>query len=195
MDFKTSQTKTNLARAFAGECQAGARYQFLAEAATKAQQSQLAALMKLIATNEMAHARIFWNLLQKHQAETFFHVPIEGGYPFFTDDLLQGLQFESEIELSEHMNVYPSFARIAKDEGFADVAKAFTQIAQIELCHHMQLTEVGQKLSKNKLLKTPEPTKWKCMKCGHEETAKSAWSKCPVCDYDSGYVKIPLSDQ
>ncbi|MFA6860675.1 MAG: ferritin family protein [Clostridia bacterium] len=195
MDFASSQTRTNLARSFAGECQAGARYQFLAEQCRLNNLDYLSKILKTIATNEMAHARIFRDLLVNLENEENFNVQIEAGYPFYRAEIADDLKISSKNEYSESNNIYPSFARIAKDEGFPEVEKAFLDIAEIENCHYMLTNELGEKCSKNKLTKSDEPIKWKCMNCGHEETGKSAWKNCPVCGHNYGYVKIQLSDQ
>jgi len=59
MNFNESTTKTNLARAFAGECQEGARYQFMSKMALQDQMQFLSDTLKALAKNEMAHAKVF----------------------------------------------------------------------------------------------------------------------------------------
>jgi rubrerythrin len=69
MDFNESQTKVNLAKSFAAECQAGARYQFMA---TQAQMEGLVYVkdtMKMIAKNEMAHAKLFYDYIIEKSGE------------------------------------------------------------------------------------------------------------------------------
>ena len=60
VDFSQSKTKENLARAFAAECQDGARYQFIAKDAKQNQMNYISTIMKMLAKNEMAHAKMFY---------------------------------------------------------------------------------------------------------------------------------------
>ena len=77
MDFEQSQTKTNLARAFAGECQAGARYQFIAQKAMQEGKKNIQMLFKTLAKNEMAHAKVFWDLIAKNSKEEQKNIEIK----------------------------------------------------------------------------------------------------------------------
>ena len=63
MNFNDSTTKVNLARSFAAECQAGARYQFMSKIALQNQMQFISDTMKTLAKNEMAHAKVFYDFI------------------------------------------------------------------------------------------------------------------------------------
>ena len=194
VDFEKSQTKKNLARAFAGECQDGARYQFLAQQAKTDNLNYMMGLLKTLAKNEMSHAKVFYDFLLKY-GNGNKNIDIEAGYPYSTYELDPGLKLASVAEESQFETIYPAFAREARDEGYDDVADQFLRIATVEDCHSKQLTELYSKLKKNNLYKEKSAMKWKCSKCGYEETKKQPDKTCPLCHYDIGYMKINLQDE
>ena len=116
VDFNESQTKTNLARAFAGECQAGARYQFIAQKAMTEDKKNIQMLFKNLAKNEMAHAKRFWGLIAKHGGGVQENIEIKAGYPFEDGELMELIKFASNNEKSESTSIYPSFSKIAEDD-------------------------------------------------------------------------------
>lgn len=191
MDFNESKTKESLARAFAAECQDGARYQFMAKAAVSEGFSFISDQLKALAKNEMAHAATLYNLMLEHCKGIEDNVPIEAGYPFEPPELKQSLQTAAEIEQYEAKNIYPHFAKIAKDEGFADIAKSFMLIAAVEETHFEKLSTLAKLYKANKLYKSLDKITWTCSNCGHHEQAKEAWKMCPLCNYPQGYVTIP----
>lgn len=193
MDFNQSQTKKILARLYLGECQDGARYQFLGQQAKTDNLNYMQQLMKTLAKNEMSHAKVFYDYILKY-GNIQKNIEVTAGYPFTPYQLNLGLKLASEAEFAQHETIYPSFAKIARDEGYTDIANSIMMIAQVEECHAKQLSELHQKLKSKKLYKAAQPNKWKCSKCGYENTAKEAWTACPLCYYDQGYTVIPLSD-
>ena len=190
MNFSESKTKTNLARSFAGECQAGARYQFIAWKAQQEQKENIKLLFKSLAKNEMAHAKKFWNLISKHGEKQEKNIEIKAGYPFEDGELLDLIKYASNNEKSESTTIYPSFAKIAEDEGFKDVAETFKLVAKVENDHFMTIDALYNKLKSNDLYKCTSPQEWKCVKCGHLHNAKEAFKTCPLCDASQDNVDL-----
>lgn len=191
--FEESVTLHNLARAFAGECQDGARYQFLAQQALQEGYNYINTLLKTLAKNEMSHAKTFYDLIINNCKDIKANVDIKAGFPFkSTDNFTTNVKMELENEHMESDSIYPDFARIAKDEGFLEIAKMFERVATVENCHFLQLTQIYEKLKNNSLYKSPQSIKWKCNDCGFEHTAKTPWVICPLCSKEQGYVQIPL---
>lgn len=191
MDFAQSKTKENLARAFAAECQDGARYQFMAKAAMSEGFSVISDQLKQLAKNEMAHASRLYTLMLEECKGKEDNVPIEAGYPFEPPELRQSLKTAAEIEEYEAKNIYPSFSRIAKDEGFTEIAEALTLIAEVENRHFNRLKTMAELYKSGRLYKSNDKTCWTCSNCGHHEEKKEGWKTCPLCCYPQGYIMLP----
>lgn len=195
MDFNESVTKTNLARSFSAECQAGARYQFMSKMALQDQQKFLSDTMKTLAKNEMAHAKVFYDHILNYSGGSVKNISIEAGFPFDEPKLESSLLEESKIEEAEANNIYPSFARIAKDEGFADIAKSFEMVANVEATHHQILKYLASLYSKRKMYRRDTPTEWKCSNCGYVSISKDGFKECPLCNMPQGYVIIDFEKE
>lgn len=195
MNFNESVTKTNLARSFSAECQAGARYQFMSKMALQDQQKYLSDTMKTLAKNEMAHAKVFYDYIIKLGGGNIKNISIEAGYPFDMPELENSLLEESKIEEAEANNIYPSFARIARDEGFDDVAKSFEFVAQVEATHRDILAYLASLYKSHKMYKRQNATEWKCSNCGHVHISKEGWKECPLCSMPQGYIIIDLEKE
>lgn len=194
VNFQESVTKENLARAFAGECQEGARYQFLAKMAMQEKYTYMSMLIRTLAHNEMAHAEQFFNKLNEHGSGNIQNIEIHAGYPYMKGDLEQTLLMESKNEKASGENIYPSFAKIARDEGYKDVAELFDMVAKVEKGHQQILEQLADALKSNKLYKSTDATIFKCDECGHISTGKSAPKTCPLCKMDQGYYRIDISN-
>ena len=190
IEFKDSQTKKNLARTFAGECQAGARYQFIAQKAISENKKNIQMLFKYLAKNEMSHAKKIWQLLSKYSKEVQENIEIKAGFPFEDGDLMQMIKYASNNEKSESTNIYPSFSKIAEDEGFNDVAQIYKLIAKVENEHFMLIDSLYNKIKANGLFKSSNPQQWKCSMCGHTETSKEAFKTCPLCDETHDSIEL-----
>lgn len=192
VDFEKSKTKINLARSFSAECMEGAKYQFMAKQAETENLAYLKSILKTLAKHEMSHAKVFWDYLQDNAKKVENNIDMTYGYPFECGELVDNFKFHSknEQELSDH--IYPAFAKIAKDEGYDDIAHSFKLIATVENCHSALLDQIYTKLKGKKLYKSQKSQKWKCNQCGFEHTAKQAWDTCPLCKYPQGYAEIPL---
>ena len=128
MDLKDSKTKVNLMRAYAGESQARNRYSFAQQKLTEQKQFVAADLFKWTANQEKEHARIFYEHLQKGGVE---QTEIQAAYPVDKDSCepVCMLQSAARHEFKESEQIYPEFANIAREEGFAQIAQDFENIA------------------------------------------------------------------
>lgn len=192
MELKKSQTITNLARAFAGECQAGARYQFLRKQATQKQLPYLANVLKILATNEMAHAKVLFEKITAASKKPIENIDIAAGYPFKSGSFVQKFEFEMENERVEAEEVYPSFAKTARKEGFEDIAKLCEMISAVEKQHVKIFKQIVERLKDNSLYTSQKPFRWKCSMCGHEHVLTEAWDVCPLCGAPQGAACFPL---
>lgn len=190
--FEKSETYKNLARGFAGECQAGARYQFLSKQCLSEGYNFLSNTVKTLAKNEMAHAKTFFDLIVNNSSKVVKNIDIDAGYPFKFGELVDHFKYTMEDELMEAKTIYPSFAQKAKDEGFEDIAYIFERVASVENCHYMLLKQIYEGLNEKKLYSSSTPIKWKCSNCGNEHTQKKAPKICDLCSMPEGYVEVPF---
>lgn len=192
MEWKDSTTKENLLRAFAGESQARNRYTFAAGVCRQNQLQLLEQIFLYTAGQEKEHAEVFYNHLKKGGCE---NITITANYPIdLPDQPLQLLELARQHEMDEFGDVYPAFAEKAQEEGFAEIARHFRQIAEIEKVHAERFERFARYLRENRLFVSDVETGWMCLNCGHVLTGKQAPAKCPVCSHDQGYfIRLELS--
>lgn len=191
-EFKNSETKENLMRAFAGESQARNRYTFAAGEARKQKQQAIAEVFLYTANQEKEHAEIFYRHLKELAGE---NICIDGCYPVdLTDDLAGLLRMAQHNEYEEHDDVYKKFGDKAKEEGFFEAASSFQMIAEIEKYHGDRFGKFAEWLETNRLHVSDVRTGWICLNCGYIYEGERAPEKCPVCDHDQGYfIRLELS--
>ena len=172
-------------RAFAGESQARNRYTIAAEAAEKQGTHIIKDLFIYTANQEKAHAEVFYRALKSCNSE---NVNIEGGYPVsYYDDIAKLLRAAEHGEFQEYDDVYPNFAKVAKEEGFIAISNTFKNIAEVEKKHGERFGKYADMIEKDTLYNREEETIWMCTNCGYIYEGKSAPNACPVCSYPKGY--------
>ena len=175
----------------AGECQPGMRYQLTAKAAMKQGYEALANVVRSIAKNETNHARVFFEqMLQNGGSRDDVH--IDAHYPFHAGTLEENLRFAMADEEAEAENVYPSFAKIAREEGFGQIALKFEQIAKVESHHRIIFNYLAEAFKDGSLYAAERPMLWICSECGYMHTSKEAWNVCPLCGASQGEVEVHL---
>ena len=184
-DFKTSETRINLMRAFAGESQARNRYTFAASQAKAAGLYVVESVFCYTAGQEKEHAEIFYNFLKESAGE---NINIAGGYPVDIDEsITKILRYAQRNEFEEHDSVYSSFATVAQNEGFTQISMAFQNIAKIEKMHGERFRCIADLLEQNKLFSCDSECKWVCLNCGHIHQGREVPAYCPVCSRVQGY--------
>lgn len=192
VDFRSSETKDNLMRAFAGESQARNRYTFGAAQAKEQKQEAISRVFLYTADQEKEHAEIFYKHLKELVGET---IHVDGGYPVdLTENLAELLRMAQHNEYEEHDDVYKHFGDKAQEEGFEDVARSFHIIAEIEKTHGDRFGRFAEWLEENQLYISDIKTGWICLNCGYLCETTAAPEKCPVCEHDQGYfIRLELS--
>lgn len=189
MLFDETKTYLNLARSFAGESQAGMRYQLIAREATAQGYMALADEIRSLAKNETVHARRFFEELTK-RGKQLENIEIDAGYPYHTGDLVQMLKFAAADEKNEHERIYPAFAKEALSEGYADVAALFEMVATVEKHHEQIFNYLYEAMESGNLYKNESPILYVCKECGHMHTSREAWTVCPLCKSSQGFVAL-----
>ena len=190
--FALSQTRENLMRAFAGESQARNRYTFAACQAQKEGLAAIAQVFRFTASQEQAHAKVFYDFLQELSGQT---ISVDGTYPVdLCPDTLGMLRAAQHNEYQEFENDYARFAQIARQEGFDLISRRFEMIRQIEKAHGDRFGLFADWLEKQKLFDNGTQTAWMCLNCGEIIYASMAPNQCPVCSHEQGYfIRLELA--
>jgi rubrerythrin len=184
-EFKGSQTEKNLMTAFAGESQARNRYTYYAGVAKDDGLEQIAAIFLETAGNEKEHARIFLQLLKGGD------VAITATYPAaLSEQTLPNLEAAAAGERAEWTTIYQKFAQVAKQEGFAEVFTAFTEVAEVEQQHEARYRTLIDNVKQGQVFKKDQVVKWHCRNCGYVAEDKAAPKACPACGYTQAYFEV-----
>lgn len=191
MEFRESRTYVNLMRAFAGESQARNRYNIAASYARKEGLQNVEAIFNYTAEQERAHAKVFYELLNDATGDT---IAIDGTYPVdLHDSTLKLLRAAQHNENEEWEDVYRNFGLIAKEEGFANIARIFEEIANVERVHAERFGRIADELENGTLFRKKEEIVWICTNCGHIHVGKEAPEICSVCRHPKGFF-IPFAE-
>jgi rubrerythrin len=166
-----SKTEENLKAAFSGESQARNKYDYFAKVAQKEGYLYVAKIFEETAINEMQHAKDEFKLLNG------------------IGDTAANLKEAIDGENYETMEMYPTFAKEAEEEGNKKAALLFRQIAKVEAEHRDRYKRLLTMLENGTLYKRESPIKWKCMKCGYIHEGTEPPAKCPCCQHPKEYYE------
>jgi rubrerythrin len=183
--IKGTKTEQNLLKSFAGESQARNRYEFFAKQAKKEGFEQISAIFMDTANQEQQHAKTFFRFLEGGEVEITATYPA-GKIGTTSENLKDAAIGENE----EWTELYPEFAKVAKEEGLNEIANAFTQIAKVEKTHEDRYLKLLKNIEDGKVFKKDKKVAWKCRKCGFEHEGENAPQKCPACSHPQGYFEI-----
>jgi rubrerythrin len=183
--IKGTRTEKNLLAAFAGESQARNRYTLFAERAKEEGYEQIAAFFLETADNEREHAKRYFSFLEGGDVE------IQASYPAgIVGSTLENLRAGAAGENIEHTEIYPGFADIADEEGFAEIARAFRRVAEVEVWHEKRYNILAKNVEQKSVFKRPEKVLWKCRVCGRVHEGLAPPNKCPTCLNPSSYFEL-----
>ena len=187
MKLKGSETEKNLLKSFAGESQARMRYTYFASIAKKEGYEQISAIFLETADNEKEHAKIFFKYLNEINEPLEITATYPSGKIGTTkENLLHAANGEKE----EWDILYPEFEKIAKKEGFKEIAESFHEIAEVEVEHEKRYRKLLENLEKGKVFKKDSKVKWKCRNCGYVHEGKEAPKECPACKHPQAHYEI-----
>ncbi|WP_024614127.1 rubrerythrin [Clostridium sp. Ade.TY] len=188
--LKGTKTAENLMKSFVGECQARMRYTYFASAARKEGYHQISNIFTETANNEKEHAEVFYKYLKADfQGEA---MKIDAAYPVeLPTDTKTNLIYAAEGEHDENTNLYPTFAKIADEEGFPEIAVSFRMITRAEIAHEMRYRKLAANIDQGLVFKRDsKDTLWKCGNCGFIFEGAEAPLKCPACLHPQGYFEL-----
>ena len=166
---ESTRTFENLNAALAGEARLAFLYRLWAERAQADGQYATAQLFDTTAKNEISHARLWYHILHDQAPDT-----------------LENLNRAAGLEKTEWSESYATFARVAREEGFDDVAVQFDLVAGIEAQHEQRYRRQLSDLQSGAAIHAPG-AEWICQECGYHVTADDAPQTCPVCGKGAGW--------
>jgi rubrerythrin len=176
MELKGSRTEKNLMAAFAGESQARNKYTYFASVAKKEGYEQIAEIFQQTADNEKEHAKLWFKAL--------------GGIGTTAENLVSAANGENE----EWTEMYPEFARVAREEGFVALALQFEAVAKIEKEHEERYRKLLENVETAQVFAKAGITVWVCRNCGHIHMAETAPKVCPVCLHPQAYFEVKANN-
>lgn len=174
MELKGTRTEANLRTAFSGESQARNKYTFFASKAKKEGYVQIAKIFEETANNEKEHAKIWFKLLYGADMKT----------------TAENLEDAAEGENFEWTDMYAEFARVAKEEGFNQIAALFEKVGNIEKMHEERYRKLLANVKDDLVFSKDGDTIWECANCGHICIGKKAPEICPVCGHPQAYFMV-----
>lgn len=171
-NLKGTKTEANLWAAFAGESQARNKYSYFASKARKDGFEQIAAIFEETAGNEKEHAKIWFKLLE--------------GIGTTPDNL----KAAADGENYEWTDMYATFAKEAKEEGFDKISFLFEEVGKIEKEHEERYRKLLENIQGDLVFSRDGDVIWKCSNCGHIHVGKKAPEICPVCTHPKSYFEI-----
>ena len=189
------QTLDNLAQAYLGESQARNRYSFYASVARKEGLEQVAGIFQTTSDQEKEHASNLFKLIVRLKEETGISpeaaLVMEGvEVPSVRGTTAENLAAAIAGEDHESEVMYPDFAKVAMEEGYADIAARLLAIAKAEEHHSQNYTKLLELVQDGAFFKRGEAMVWVCRECGYMVTSKEAPLKCPSCDHAQGYFEL-----
>ncbi len=185
MEMKGSKTEKNILTAFAGESQARNRYTYFASQAKKDGFMQVSAIFTETADQEKEHAKRLFKLLEGGDVE------IEAAFPAgVIGNTAENLKAAAAGENHEWTDMYPSFAKVAREEGFEDIAGILESIAVAEKQHEKRYLGLLSNVEAGKVFKKDKPAVWRCRNCGYVHEGTEALDVCPACAHPQAYFEL-----
>jgi len=183
--IRGTKTEKNLLAAFAGEAQARNRYTYFAGAAKKEGYEQIAAIFLETAENEKEHAKVFFKYLEGGEVE------ITASYPAgVIGDTAANLKTAADGEKHEWSALYAEFERVAREEGFLDVAESFHEIAEVEEFHEARYRKLAANIADGEVFRKKSTVKWHCRNCGYVHEGAEAPDICPACRHPKAHYEV-----
>ena len=184
-DLRGSQTEKNLLTAFAGESQARNRYTYFASQAKKEGYVQISSIFEETANQEKEHAKRLFKFLEGGEVE------IDASFPAgVIGTTLENLKASAAGENYEHREMYPNFAKTAKEEGFDTIADVFKAIAVAERQHEKRYLDLAANMEAGRVFKRDRDVVWRCRNCGYLHTGKTAPEECPACAHPQAHFEV-----
>lgn len=189
--LQNTRTADCLMKAFAGECQARNRYTFYASAAKKEGYVQIQNIFLETAANEKEHAERFFKCLKDGLTGGVpFPMEVHATYPVALGSTLENLKAAAGGEHEEWSDLYPSFADIADEEGFPEIAAVFRAVMVSEKQHEARYNKLAANIESGRVFVRDGEVYWKCGNCGYIHKGTEAPETCPACAHAKAYFEL-----
>jgi len=185
MGLKGSRTEKNLLTAFAGESQARNRYTYFAGKAREDGFVQIADIFQETADQEKEHAKRFFKFLEGGEVEIQAAFP--AGRIGTTGENLRAAAGGEHYEWSQ---MYPSFAKVAREEGFEIIAKVFEAVSVAEKQHEKRYLALLANVEADRVFKKDKPVTWRCRNCGYLHEGPEAPAACMACAHPRAHFEV-----
>jgi rubrerythrin len=185
MSIKGTQTEKNILTAFAGESQARNRYTYFSSTARKEGYRQIAEIFEETANQEREHAKRLFKMLEGGEAEVTASFPAG-----VIGTTVTNLEEAAGGEHYEWTEMYPGFARVAREEGFKEIAEIFEAIAVAEKQHEKRYRTLCGNIEAGKVFAKDDDVTWRCLNCGYLHEGREAPDKCPACDHPQDHFEL-----
>ena len=183
--LKGTQTEKNILTAFCGESQARNRYTYYASQAKKDGYVQIQSIFEETANQEKEHAKRLFKLLEGGNVEVSASFPAG-----VVGTTAENLKEAATGENHEHTVMYPEFAEVAREEGFANIADIFMAIANAEAQHEKRFKDLLGNIEKGCVFKRDEKVVWRCRNCGYLHDDHEAPEICPACAHAKAHFEL-----
>jgi rubrerythrin len=182
---KGTQTEKNLMAAFAGESQARNRYSYFTSKAKDEGYIQIAQIFDETSNQEKEHAKRLFKLMEGGE------ITITGTFPAGpVGTTVENLLEAASGENYEWKEMYPGFAKVAREEGFDAIATVFEAIAVAEKQHAKRYEELRANIQQGKVFKREKTATWRCLNCGYLYEGTEAPKACPACAHPQSYFEL-----
>ncbi|MEM0465115.1 MAG: ferritin family protein [Candidatus Pacearchaeota archaeon] len=193
------ETLKCLVKAFIGESQARNRYTYYAKIAQKEGYEQIAEIFLITADQEKIHAKRLFEHIQELKKELSEseqkEIIVENvSCSIIIGDTLENLKAAAAGEHYEYSEMYPSFAKIAEEEGYKKIALRFKAIAVAEIHHEERYKKLMEQLKNGTFFKKSENVWWVCRECGYAFFGKSPPEICPSCDHPKAFYQLKCEE-
>jgi rubrerythrin len=183
--LKGTQTEKNILTAFAGESQARNRYTYFASQAKKEGYVQIQAIFEETANQEKEHAKRLFKFLEGGDVE------IQAAYPAgIIGNTMDNLMASAAGENHEYTEMYPEFAKIARSEGFDEIAAVMEAIAVAEKLHEKRYLTLAENIKAGRVFKRDQTVAWRCRNCGYLHEGADAPDECPACAHPQAHFEL-----
>lgn len=183
--LKGTQTEKNLLIAFAGESQARNRYTYFASQAKQEGFVQIESIFLETADQEKEHAKRLFKFMEGGEVE------ITAAYPFGVIGSTEpNLIAAAAGENYEWTDMYPSFAKVAEQECFNEIAVTMRSIAIAEEWHEKRFLDFAKNVREGRVFHREKAVKWRCRNCGYIHEGTDALDLCPACAHPKAHFEL-----